>query len=197
MHVPFTPHIILNEGGFIFDKERVDLASKKTETGADYAAINADGYVPTLLLDDGQVLTEGPAIIQYLADRVPEKKLVPPLGTLERYRLMQWLNFISTELHKGFSPLFNPQAPEAWKAVAAAQLGRRLGTVSRQLEGKDWLLGEDFTVTDAYFFTVLGWGRHVGIDLEQWPVLKAYQGRVFMRPAVQSALKAEGLLQDS
>ena len=192
-----SPHIILNEGGFSFDKERVDLASKKTETGADYAAINPDGYVPALLLDDGQVLTEGPAIIQYLADRVPGKKLVPPLGTLERYRLMQWLNFISTELHKGFSPLFNPQAPEAWKAVAAAQLGRRLGTVSRQLEGKDWLLGEDFTVTDAYFFTVLGWGRHVGIDLEQWPVLKAYQGRVFMRPAVQSALKAEGLLQDS
>ncbi|MGC9161780.1 glutathione transferase GstA [Acidithiobacillus sp.] len=192
-----SPHIILNEGGFSFDKERVDLASKKTETGADYAAINPDGYVPALLLDDGQVLTEGPAIIQYLADRVPEKKLAPPLGSLERYRLMQWLNFISTELHKGFSPLFNPQAPEVWKAVAAAQLGRRLSTVSRQLEGKDWLLGEDFTVADAYLFTVLGWGRHVGIDLEQWPVLKAYQGRVFMRPAVQSALKAEGLLQDS
>ncbi|MBU2807256.1 glutathione transferase GstA, partial [Acidithiobacillus ferrooxidans F221] len=136
-----------------------------------------------------------PAIIQYLADRVPEKKLAPPLGTLERYRLMQWLNFISTELHKGFSPLFNPQVPEEWKAVAAAQLGRRLGTVSRQLEGKDWLLGEGFTVADAYLFTVLGWGRHVGIELEQWPVLQAYQGRVSMRPAVQSALKAEGLLR--
>ncbi|MFA7525759.1 MAG: glutathione transferase GstA, partial [Acidithiobacillus sp.] len=147
-----SPHIILNEGGFSFDKERVDLASKKTETGADYVAINPDGYVPALLLDDGQVLTEGPAIIQYLADRVPEKKLAPPLGTLERYRLMQWLNFISTELHKGFSPLFNPQAPEEWKAVAAAQLGRRLSTVSRQLEGKDWLLGEGFSVADAYLF---------------------------------------------
>ncbi|WP_279116875.1 glutathione transferase GstA [Acidithiobacillus thiooxidans] len=174
---------------------RESLASKKTETGADYTAINPDGYVPALLLDDGQVLTEGPAIIQYLADRVPEKKLAPPLGTLERYRLMQWLNFISTELHKGFSPLFNPQVPEEWKAVAAAQLGRRLGTVSRQLEGKDWLLGEGFTVADAYLFTVLGWGRHVGIELEQWPVLQAYQGRVSMRPAVQSALKAEGLLR--
>ena len=192
-----SPHIILNEGGFSFDKERVDLASKKTETGADYVAINPDGYVPALLLDDGQVLTEGPAIIQYLADRVPEKKLAPPLGTLERYRLMQWLNFISTELHKGFSPLFNPQAPEEWKAVAAAQLGRRLSTVSRQLEGKDWLLGEGFSVADAYLFTVLGWGRHVGIELEQWPVLQAYQGRVSMRSAVQSALKAEGLLQDT
>ncbi|ACH84426.1 MULTISPECIES: glutathione transferase GstA [Acidithiobacillus] len=192
-----SPHIILNEGGFSFDRERVDLASKKTETGADYAAINPDGYVPALLLDDGQVLTEGPAIIQYLADRVPEKKLAPPLGTLERYRLMQWLNFISTELHKGFSPLFHPQAPKEWKTVVAAQLGRRLSTVSRQLEGKDWLLGEGFTVADAYLFTVLGWGRHVGIDVEQWPVLQAYQGRVSTRPAVQSALKAEGLLQDT
>ena len=189
-----SPHIILNEGGFSFHKERVDLVSKKTETGADYAAINPDGYVPALLLDDGQVLTEGPAIIQYLADRVPEKKLAPPLGTLERYRLMQWLNFISTELHKGFSPLFNPQAPEAWKAVAAAQLGRRLGTVSRQLEGKDWLLGEDFTVADAYLFTVVGWGRHVGIDLEQWPSLKAFHRRVFDRPAVRTAMDIEGLL---
>ncbi|MBU2837415.1 glutathione transferase GstA [Acidithiobacillus thiooxidans] len=190
-----SPHIVLNEGGFRFDKERVDLANKKTEIGTDYAAINPDGYVPALLLDDGQVLTEGPAIIQYLADRVPEKNLAPPLGTLERYRLMQWLNFISTELHKGFSPLFNPQAPEEWKAVVAAQLGQRLGTVSRQLEGKDWLLGEGFTVADAYLFTVLSWGRHVGIKLEQWPLLQAYQRRVSMRPAVQSALKAEGLLR--
>ncbi|MHB0888565.1 glutathione transferase GstA [Acidithiobacillus sp.] len=192
-----SPHIILNEGGFSFDQEKVDLTSKKTETDADYTAVNPDGYVPALVLDDGQVLTEGPAIIQYLADRVPEKKLAPPMGSIERYRLMQWLNFISTELHKGFSPLFNPQAPEEWKTVATAQLARRLSTISRQLEGKEWLLGDGFTVADAYLFTVLGWGRYVGIDMERWPVLKAYQGRVFMRPAVQSALKAEGLLQDS
>ncbi|MHB8225128.1 glutathione transferase GstA [Acidithiobacillus sp.] len=191
-----SPHIILNEAGFSFDKEKVDLASRKTETGADYTAVNPDGYVPALRLDDGQVLTEGPAIIQYLADRVPEKKLAPPMGTIERYRLMQWLNFISTELHKGFAPLFNPQAPEEWKAVATAQLARRLSSVSQQLEGKDWLLGNDFTVADAYLFTVLGWGRYVGIELERWPVLKAYQDRVFMRPAVQSTLKAEGLLRD-
>ena len=192
-----SPNIILNEAGFSFDKEKVDLASRKTETGADYTAVNPDGYVPALRLDDGQVLTEGPAIIQYLADRVPEKKLAPPMGTIERYRLMQWLNFISTELHKGFAPLFNPQAPEEWKAVATAQLARRLSSVSQQLEGKDWLLGNDFTVADAYLFTVLGWGRYVGIELERWPVLKAYQDRVFMRPAVQSTLKAEGLLRDS
>ena len=192
-----SPHIILNEGGFSFDQEKVDLTSKKTETDADYTAVNPDGYVPALVLDDGQVLTEGPAISQYLADRVPEKKLAPPMGSVERYRLMQWLNLISTELHKGFSPLFNPQAPEEWKTVVSAQLTRRLSTVSRQLEGKEWLLGNDFTVADAYLFTVLGWGQYVGIDMERWPVLKAYQGRVFMRPAVQSALKAEGLLQSS
>jgi glutathione S-transferase len=192
-----SPHIILNEGGFNFDKEAVDLASKKTSTGTDYNAVNINGYVPALVLDDGTILTEGPAIIQYLADRVPEKKLAPPAGTIERYQLMQWLNFISTELHKGFSPLFNPQAPAEWKTLVTAQLGRRLQTVSQQLEGRDWLLGKDFTVADAYLFTVLGWCPHVGIELEQWPVLKAYHSRVSMRPAVQASLKEEGLIQGS
>ncbi|MHB8115012.1 MAG: glutathione transferase GstA [Acidithiobacillus ferrivorans] len=192
-----SPHIILNEGGFNFDKEAVDLASKKTATGTDYNAVNLNGYVPALVLDDGTILTEGPAIIQYLADRVPEKKLAPPAGTIERYQLMQWLNFISTELHKGFSPLFNPQAPAEWKTLVTAQLGRRLQTVSQQLEGRDWLLGKDFTVADAYLFTVLGWCPHVGIELEQWPVLKAYHSRVSMRPAVQASLKEEGLIQGS
>ncbi|AEM46456.1 Glutathione S-transferase domain-containing protein [Acidithiobacillus ferrivorans SS3] len=192
-----SPHIILNEGGFNFDKEAVDLVSKKTATGTDYNAVNLNGYVPALVLDDGTILTEGPAIIQYLADRVPEKKLAPPAGTIERYQLMQWLNFISTELHKGFSPLFNPQAPAEWKTLVTAQLGRRLQTVSQQLEGRDWLLGKDFTVADAYLFTVLGWCPHVGIELEQWPVLKAYHSRVSMRPAVQASLKEEGLIQGS
>ena len=192
-----SPHIILNEGGFNFDKEAVDLVSKKTATGTDYNAVNLNGYVPALVLDDGTILTEGPAIIQYLADRVPEKKLAPPAGTIERYQLMQWLNFISTELHKGFSPLFNPQAPAEWKTLVTAQLGRRLQTVSQQLEGRDWLLGKDFTVADAYLFTVLGWCPHVGIELEQWPVLKAYHSRVSMRPAVQASLKEEGLIQSS
>ncbi|MHB8255215.1 MAG: glutathione transferase GstA [Acidiferrobacter sp.] len=189
-----SPHIVLKEGGFSFDKERVDFATKKTETGADYLAINPNGYVPALLLDSGQVLTEGPAIVQYLADLVPEKKLAPAAGTVERYQLMQWLNFIGTELHKGFSPLFNPQAPVEWKTVATTQLARRLSAVNQQLEGKEWLMGKNFTVADAYLFTVLGWGQHVGIDIGQWPALKAYHGRVFMRPAVQSALMAEGLI---
>ncbi|MBN6742200.1 glutathione transferase GstA [Acidithiobacillus sp. MC6.1] len=189
-----SPHIILNEGGFSFDLEKVDLTSKKTETGADYTAVNPDGYVPALVLDDGQVLTEGPAIIQYLADRVPEKKLAPPMGTIERYQLMQWLNFISTELHKGFAPLFNPQTPEEWKAVVRDRLARRLHTISQQLEGKEWLLGNDFTVADAYLFTVLGWAPAVSVDMGPWPDLTAYQTRCRARPAVQAALRAEGLL---
>jgi len=190
-----SPHIVLNEGGFRFDKERVDFATKKTESGVDYTTINSNGYVPALLLDNGQVLTEGPAIVQYLADLVPDKKLAPRAGTVERYQLMQWLNFIGTELHKGFSPLFNPQAPAEWKTVATAQLARRIGAVNQHLEGKEWLMGKDFTVGDAYLFTVLSWGRHVGIDIGQWPVLQAYHGRVLKRPAVQSAMMAEGLLR--
>ncbi|CAG0980709.1 glutathione S-transferase [Burkholderiales bacterium] len=188
-----STHIVLNEGGFSYDTERVDLASGKTETGADYRAVNPNGYVPALLLDDGQVLTEGPAIIQYLADRVPEKRLAPPAGTMERYRLMEWLNFISTELHKGFGALFNPQAPEEWKTAVKAQLAQRIGHVSQRLEGKTYLMGDDFTVADAYLFTVLGWSQYVGLDLSPWPMLTAYLGRVAARPAVQAALKAEGL----
>ncbi len=188
-----SPHIVLNEGGFTYDTERVDLATKVTETGADYTTINPNGYVPALLLNDGQVLTEGPAITQYLADRVPETRLAPPAGTIERYRLMEWLNFISTELHKGFGPLFNPRTPDAWKDIVKAQLARRFDSVSARLEGKTFLMGDDFTVADAYLFTILGWGRHVGIDLAPWPVLTAYLGRVAARPAVQATLKAEGL----
>jgi len=189
-----SPHIVLNEGGFSYDTERVDLASGKTETGADYRAVNPNGYVPALLLDDGQVLTEGPAIVQYLADRVPEKRLAPPAGTMERYRLMEWLNFIATELHKGFGVLFNPQAPEEWKTAVKAQLAQRIGHVSQRLEGKTYIMGDDFTVADTYLFTVLGWGQYVGLDLSPWPMLAAYLGRVAARPAVQAALKAEGLV---
>ena len=188
-----SPHIVLNEGGFSYDTERVDLASGKTETGADYRAVNPNGYVPALLLDDAQVLTEGPAIVQYLADRVPEKRLAPPAGTMERYRLMEWLNFISTELHKGFGALFNPQAPEEWKTAVKAQLAQRIGHVSQRLAGKTYIMGDDFTVADAYLFTVLGWSQYVGLDLSPWPMLAAYLGRVAARPAVQAALKAEGL----
>lgn len=189
-----SPHIVLREAGLAFTTERVDLATGKTETGADYGTINPNGYVPALALDDGQVLTEGPAIVQYLADRVPEKRLAPPAGTFERYRLMQWLNFISTELHKAFGVLFNPQAPDAWKDIVRSQLARRLDYTSGELAGKRFLMGDDFTVADAYLFTVLGWGKYVGVELLPWPTLTAYLERTATRPAVQAALKAEGLI---
>ena len=189
-----SPHIVLNEGGFNFEIEKVTLATKKTETGADYTTINPNGYVPALILDGGEILTEGPAIIQYLADRAPEKRLVPLAGTIQRYQLMEWLNFISTELHKGFSPLFNPKTPEDWKTVVKAQLARRFRYVDQKLQGKNWLMGEDFTVADAYLFTVLSWSKHVGVDLSPWPQMIAYLDRVASRPAVQATLKAEGLL---
>lgn len=192
-----SAHIILREGGFSFDTEKVDFATKKTATGTDYLSVNPNGYVPSLVLNDGYILTEVPAIIQYLADRVPEKNLAPAAGTIERYQLMQWLNFISTELHKGFSPLFNAQAPAQWKTIVAAQLGRRLNMASHQLESNYWLMGPEFTVADAYLFTVLNWGKHVGIEIDRWPVLKAYQGRVFERPAVRATMDAEGLLRPS
>jgi glutathione S-transferase len=188
-----SPHIVLNEGGFSFEKEKVDLATKKTESGGDYTAINPNGYVPALVLKDGEVLTEGSAIIQYLADRVPEKKLAPPADTMERYRLQEWLNFISTELHKSFVPLFNPKAPEEWKKQMKELLARRFNYVSKKLDGKQYLMGDTFTSADAYLFTVLGWGQWVAVDLSPWPVLTSYLGRVAARPAVHATLKAEGL----
>lgn len=192
-----SPHIVLREGGFDFQLERVDLQSGKTETGRDYKTINPLGYVPALELDDGEVLTEGPAIVQYLADRVPEKRLAPPAGGLARYRLMEWLNFISTELHKGFGALFNPAFPDEAKAIVRAQLERRIGEAERRLGGRSFAMGEDFTVADAYLFTVLGWSRYVNVDLSPWPGLGAYLGRVAARPAVQAALAAEGLISTS
>lgn len=186
-------HIVLNEGGFSFEKEKVDLATKKTETGQDFLAINPTGYVPALVLGDGQVLTEAAVIVQYLADSVPEKKLAPAAGSMERYRLQEWLNFISTELHKSFGALFNPTTPEEWKSSVKQLLARRFDHVSERLDGKRYLMGDTFTVADAYLFTVLGWGQWVSFDLSPWPVLTSYLGRVADRAAVQATLKAEGL----
>jgi glutathione S-transferase len=189
-----SPHIVLAESGLAFDLEKVNLAAKKTEHGADYWKINPKGYVPTLELDNGQLLTEGPAIVQYLADLVPQKKLAPPAGTLERYRLQEWLNFISTELHKSFSPLFNPKAPDDWKSMVRELLNRRLEIVARHLEGRSYLMGEDFTVADAYLYTVLSWAKHVKLDLSSMPMLSAYMDRVAARPAVHATLVAEKLI---
>jgi glutathione S-transferase len=188
-----SPHIVLRESGADFEAEKVDLAAKRTATGADYRAINPKGAVPALQLDDGQVLTEGSAIVQYLADRKPEAKLVPTAGTIERYRLQEWLNYIASEIHKGFSPLFNAKLADEAKQVFKYNLAPRFDFLSRSLQGKDYLMGAGFTVADAYLFTILGWTKHFAIDLGKWPVLKAYADRVAARPAVQAALQAEGL----
>jgi glutathione S-transferase len=163
--------------------------------GSDYYGINSKGYVPVLELDNGQRLSEGPAIVQYIADQVPQKHLAPTAGTMERYRLIEWLNFISTEVHKGFSPLFNPAMPEEAKALARAKLADRFKWIDGQLAGKAYVMGEGFSVADAYLFTVSGWGKHVGVDLSGFSNLGAYLARVAARPAVQAAMKAEGLLK--
>lgn len=190
-----SPHIALREADLAFDLEKVDTVTKKTETGADYLAINPKGYVPALQLDDGQVLTEVSAIVQYIADRAPAARLAPAAGTMERYRLAEWLNYISTELHKSFAPLFSPKAPDEWKAVAKAQLVAKFGFLAKQLDGKQYLMGDTFTVADGYLFTVLRWTTSVKIDLAQWPVLAQYVERVAARPAVHAALLAEGLIK--
>lgn len=188
-----SPHIVLRELGLPFSLVKVNTKTKQTEDGADYLQINGKGYVPTLELDDGQRLSEGPAIVQYLADRKPEAGLAPANGTMERYRLQEWLNFITSEIHKQFSPLFDPSAADALKEAQRAKLGGRFDWLAGQLQGKDHLLGKQFTVADAYLFTVLNWGQWTGLDLAKWPVLKDYVARVAARPKVQEALKAEGL----
>lgn len=190
-----SPHIVAREAGLDIAIERVSLAKKTTESGTDFNTINPKGYVPTLQLDGGDILTEGPAIVQYLADQKPESGLAPANGTIERYRLQEWLNFISTELHKGFSPLFNPKVPAEYKEMAKERLASRFDYLTQQLTGKQYLTGDSFSVADAYLFTVLNWTKPTQIDLSRWPVLKEYQERVAGRPAVQTALKEEGLLK--
>ncbi len=190
-----SPHIALREAGLPFDLVLASTKTKKLADGTDYYGINPKGYVPLLELDDGQRLSEGPAIVQYIADQVPASKLAPAAGSMERYRLMEWLNFITSELHKGFSPLFNPATPEDYKAIARTRLTERLTWVDSQLAGKDYLMGDTFTVADGYLFTVAGWGQYVGVDIKPLANLSAYMGRVAARPSVQAALKAEGLLK--
>jgi glutathione S-transferase len=189
-----SPHIVLREAGLPFELVLASMKTHQLADGTDYYAVNAKGYVPLLELNDGQRLSEGPAIVQYIADQVPASKLAPAAGTMARYRLMEWLNFITSELHKGFSPLFNPAMPEEAKVLARAKLTQRLVWVDTQLEGKSYLMGDTFTVADAYLFTVAGWGKHVGVEIAPLKHLSAYMGHVAARPAVQQALKAEGLL---
>jgi glutathione S-transferase len=190
-----APHIVLREAGLPFEAEKVDLRSKKTESGGDYLAVNPKGAVPALQLDDGQVLTEGPAIVQYLADQKPEAGLAPQNGTLSRYRLQEWLNFVSTELHKGFAPLFNPALPEEAKKITKEGLVKKIEHLDRHLAGNPYLMGQGFTVVDAYAFTVLNWAKMFEIDLGSYPNVSAFMGRVAERPSAQAAMKAEGLIQ--
>ena len=190
-----SPHIALLEAGLPFTLSKVDLKIKKLESGEDFNTINAKGYVPALQFDDGQVLTEGSAIVQYIADQKPAAGLAPAAGTVERYRLQEWLNFITAELHKPMGSMFNPaQAPE-WKESVKATLSKRLDWLSKQLEGKQYLMGEKFSIADGYLFTILNWAGMVKFDLAQWPLIQQYAARVGQRPKVMEALKAEGLLQ--
>lgn len=188
-----SPHIALREAGLPFELVLASTKTKKLQDGTDFYTINSKGSVPVLELDNGQRLTEGPAIVQYIADLAPAAKLAPANGTWERYRLQEWLNYITSELHKGFSPLFNPATVEETKAQVRAALQARLSWVNQQLEGRQYLLGEQFSVADAYLFVVSNWGQYVGVEIAELSHLQALRGRVAARPAVQEALKAEGL----
>lgn len=190
-----SPHIALHESGLAFDAIAAPTKTHKLADGTDYYTINPLGYVPLLVLDDGTQLREGPAIVQYIADQVPAKKLAPANGTYARYKLQEWLNFIGTELHKGFSPLFTPGMPEEAKTMAKTRLTSRLQWVDSELAATPYLMGDTFTVADGYLFVVAGWGKHVGIDVSNMPHLSAFLTRVTARPAVQAALRAEGLLK--
>jgi glutathione S-transferase len=189
-----SPHIVACEAGLPLELIKVDLENKLTEKGEDFRQINPHGYVPTLILDNGTKLTEGPAIVQYLADRVPDKKLVPEAGTIERYHLQQWLNFVSTEIHKNFSPLFDASTPQPFKDCAKEKLILRLGAVAEHLSEQPFLLGKAFSVADVYLFVMLSWGRYVDVDIAQWPTLARYSKEISARPAVQQALREEGLI---
>jgi glutathione S-transferase len=187
----FSPHITLREAGLDFELVKVDLKTGKLADGSDFTRINPKGYVPALELDDGRVLTEGPAIVQYIADRKPESGLAPEAGTFERYRLQEWLGFINSEIHKGFGPLFMPATPADYQAAAREKLAKRLAFVAERLEKSDFLLGKQFSVADAYLYTVLNWTQWTGIDLARWPSLAAFQERVGSRPGVKAARAAE------
>ena len=191
-----APHIALKESGLAFDAIAAPTKTHKLADGTDFYTINPLGYVPFLVLDDGRTLHEGPAIVQYIADLVPDTQLAPANGTWERYKLQEWLNTISTELHKGgFAPLFTPGMPAEAKEIAKTRLMSRLNWFDGELAGKTFLMGDHFTVADAYLFVVAGWGKHVAVDISGLSNLSAFVARVAARPAVQDALRAEGLLK--
>jgi len=190
-----APHIVLYEAGLPFEAVLASTKTHQLPDGSDYHAINPLGYVPFLVLDDGRTLREGQVISQFLADQVPGASLVPAPGTWERYKLQEWMSFISSELHKGFSPLFNPATPENFKQSLKARLLQRLTWLNGQLGGQDFLMGSVFTVADAYLFTVTNWAGFVALDITGLTQLAEYRNRVAARPGVQAAMKAEGLLK--
>ena len=190
-----SPHIALKEAGLAFEAVLAPTKTHQLTDGTDYYTINPLGYVPLLELDDGTRLREGPAIVQYIADQAPTKNLAPANGTLARYRLQEWLTFIGTEMHKGFSPLFNPAMPAEAKTIFKDKLVSRLKWIDGELTGKDYLMGEHFTVADGYLFVVTNWAKPMSLDLTGYPNLLAWRERVAARPAVQDAMKAEGLLR--
>ena len=188
-----SPHIVFRELGLDVKLERMDAKTHTISGGSDYYALNPKGSVPALELDDGQVLTEGAVIVQYLADLRPEAGLIPEAGTMARYRLQEWLNFIATDIHKQLSPLFNPKVNDEAKAALKGRFLQRLGVVAKQLDSVPYLMGQAYSVADAYLFTILRWTKRFDIDLKQFPSLEAFMARMQERPAVKAALAAEGL----
>ncbi len=188
-----SPHIVLREAGIPFQLEQVDNRAKKTKSGEDFWQVNPKGQVPVLQLDSGEKLTEGPVVVQYIADQKPDAGLIPPAGTLPRYQMQEWLNFITSEVHKSFTPLFKPTTPDAFKDISRENLGKRFDYLDQELGKRSYLAGDKFSVADAYLYTVLRWASRVEIDLAKWPNLTAYMGRIGARPKVQEALQAEGL----
>lgn len=189
-----APHIVLKETQLSFKLEKVDTSTHKTEHGLDYYTINSKGAVPVLELDSGERLTEGPIVAQYIADKAGRSDLLPAPGSMGRYRVMEWQNYITSELHKTFTPLFNPELDSSAKKTLASVLRKKYEWVNAQLQAKDYLLGKSFTVADAYLFVVTGWAKHVSLDLADLKHLQGYLARVAARPAVREAMKAEGLL---
>jgi len=188
-------HIALYETGLPFEIDRLIKTTKMTDGGENFMQINPKGYVPAIKLDDGNILTECAVVLQYIADQKPASALAPRAGTMERYRLQEWLTFISSEIHKSFSPMFNKDASEEVKNFARNMLGKRLAHPESQLANKPYLMGDHFTVADAYFFVVMNWSNIVGFDLAPFPRIKEYMARIAAHPAVQAAMKAEGLLK--
>lgn len=190
-----SPHIVLREAALAFEPVAAPTKTHRLPDGSDYYAVNPLGYVPLLELDDGTRLREGPAIVQYIADQVPQKNLAPANGTLPRYRLQEWLTFIGMELHRSFTPLFNAAMPDPGKQIFRDRLASRFAFVDKELAGRPFLMGEAFSVADAYLYTVTRWAKPMAIDTSAYPNLMAYHARVEARPAVQEALRVEGLLK--